>query len=415
MALKLNERYPGRFNSPSAGYPAGSFKNRTTPDSKDGSYLEQDWANDKEGFFQSIISASGVGPNGLVDKVGASQFFDSLLQLSQNQVAQAFTTGGTATALTLTPVPAISAYAAKLRFNVTFNVGGGANPTINVSGRGAINLKQYNSTGAKVAAVFSAGQNSDILYDGVDFILLSQLPTISNGLQYRSMFYLSGATTISAATHAGSILIGLSNTAFNVQLPLVSSAPESSTFTFFNYFPGTMKIVCAGSDDIATSGNSPTMDLAQGMSVTLVSNNGTSWFATGVVQQATELVLGAAKFATQSQTDTGTDDTTTVTPKKLRSGFVASFGTNGYVKFPSWLGGLTIQWGSVNGSNSTNSFPLAFANACTYLGATAQIDSNSPGADGERQVSAFVVSNSQYRLRNGTANGLSMKWLAVGY
>ena len=47
MSLKLNERYPARFNNPTAGYPQGSFKNRTTPTAKDGSYLEKDWANDK--------------------------------------------------------------------------------------------------------------------------------------------------------------------------------------------------------------------------------------------------------------------------------------------------------------------------------------------------------------------------------
>lgn len=78
MALKLNERYPGRFVNPSGEYPLGSFKNRTTPTSKDGSYLEKDWANDKEGFFQSLIYSAGLVANGLVDKVGASQYFDAL-------------------------------------------------------------------------------------------------------------------------------------------------------------------------------------------------------------------------------------------------------------------------------------------------------------------------------------------------
>lgn len=91
MSLKLNERYPGRFNNPSADYPGGSFKNRTTPDAKDGSYLEKDWANDKEGFFQSLLSAAGITASGTVDKVGASQFFDALQQLKQNQSGVAFT------------------------------------------------------------------------------------------------------------------------------------------------------------------------------------------------------------------------------------------------------------------------------------------------------------------------------------
>lgn len=182
MSLKLNERYPGRFSNPSADYPAGSFKNRTSPVAKDGSYLEKDWANDKEGFFQSIVAAMGAAPNGLVDKVGASQFFDCLLQLFQNQIAQAFPTAGTATALTLTPVPAISAYTANQRFSVKFHVASGANPTLNTSAKGAKALKQYDASGAKVAAAFAVGQISDVVYDGVDFVLIDPLPAAANNL-----------------------------------------------------------------------------------------------------------------------------------------------------------------------------------------------------------------------------------------
>jgi hypothetical protein len=87
MALKLNERYPGRFNNPSADYPQGSFKNRTSPTAKDGSYLEQDWANDKEGFFQSLLSSAGIVSNGTVDKVGASQYMDALALVTRKTSA----------------------------------------------------------------------------------------------------------------------------------------------------------------------------------------------------------------------------------------------------------------------------------------------------------------------------------------
>ncbi len=99
MSLKLNEHYPGRFNNPSSDYPQGSFKNRTTPTAKDGSYLEEDWANDKEGFFQSLLSAAGVTANGLVDKVGASQYFDALTQVTRGRFlnVRVFNTAGTFT------------------------------------------------------------------------------------------------------------------------------------------------------------------------------------------------------------------------------------------------------------------------------------------------------------------------------
>lgn len=79
MALNLPNRYPGRFTPPSDGYPQGSFKNRTAPGALDGSYLEKDWANDKEGFFQSLIDAAGITVNDLPDEVGSSQYYDALL------------------------------------------------------------------------------------------------------------------------------------------------------------------------------------------------------------------------------------------------------------------------------------------------------------------------------------------------
>lgn len=87
MALTLPNRYPGRFNPPSAEYPQGSFKNRTAPGALDGSYLEQDWANDKEGFFQSLIAAAGLTPSDIPDEVGSSQYYDALLAVIAGEVS----------------------------------------------------------------------------------------------------------------------------------------------------------------------------------------------------------------------------------------------------------------------------------------------------------------------------------------
>lgn len=89
MALKLNEAYPGRFNNPSPEYPQGSFKNRTTPTAEDGSYFEQQWANDHLAFLSSLLDGAGVEANGSVDQVGASQYYDALLQVIASQNADA--------------------------------------------------------------------------------------------------------------------------------------------------------------------------------------------------------------------------------------------------------------------------------------------------------------------------------------
>ena len=232
MSLKLNERYPGRFNNPSVGYPGGSFKNRTTPTAKDGSYLEKDWANDKEGFFQSLLSAAGITANGAVDAVGASQFFDALQALKQTQAGTAFTTAGTAAAQTLTPTPAISAYAAPLRFRVKFSQASTGSGTINISGIGARNLKQYDYAGAKVAAVYAVGQLADIEYDGTDFVLLDQLPaSIGNfvGIQgaYKNLLITTTGLSALAVITADEIVVESSTNTYQT-LRSVNVSPSLS-------------------------------------------------------------------------------------------------------------------------------------------------------------------------------------------
>lgn len=89
MALKRNETYPGRFSNPTSAHPQGAFKNRTAPGSQDGSYLEQQWANDWDGFFGSLLTSAGITPDGNVDAVGASQYFKGLLRLTTGVVGDA--------------------------------------------------------------------------------------------------------------------------------------------------------------------------------------------------------------------------------------------------------------------------------------------------------------------------------------
>lgn len=79
MALKRDTRYPGRFTAGNAAHPQGAFKNRTAPDAKDGSYLEQDWANDWDGFFARLLTVAGVTANGNVDSGTSSQYYDALI------------------------------------------------------------------------------------------------------------------------------------------------------------------------------------------------------------------------------------------------------------------------------------------------------------------------------------------------
>ena len=97
-------------------------------------------------------------------------------ELVQKQSYTAFTTAGAAPNYTITPSPAIASYAAGQRFRVKFHAAGNGADLLNVSGRGNKSLKQYDSAGAKVAAIIKANQLSDVEYDGTDFVILDALP-----------------------------------------------------------------------------------------------------------------------------------------------------------------------------------------------------------------------------------------------
>ena len=91
----------------------------------------------------------------------------------QSQTWVAFTTSGSSGTYTLTPNPAITAYAVGQKFNVTFNAASNTTNTININGLGAKSLKMYNYAGSKIDAIFALNQVSDIIYDGTDFVLLN--------------------------------------------------------------------------------------------------------------------------------------------------------------------------------------------------------------------------------------------------
>ena len=85
MALNLDDRYPGRAGGKTLDYPQGSFKNRTSPNAQDGTFLEQDWANDMLAFFQALMSNAGMAANNVVDTARASQYFDALVKTIRGQ------------------------------------------------------------------------------------------------------------------------------------------------------------------------------------------------------------------------------------------------------------------------------------------------------------------------------------------
>lgn len=94
----------------------------------------------------------------------------------QTQAGTAFTAAGVAPAYTLTPSPALTAYAAPQRFRVKFTANGtlGSN-TLNINGLGAIGLYQYDGAGNLVPATILAGMLSDVEYNGTQMVVLDPL------------------------------------------------------------------------------------------------------------------------------------------------------------------------------------------------------------------------------------------------
>ncbi|MGF6287877.1 phage tail protein [Pseudomonas silensiensis] len=127
---------------------------------------------------------------------------------------------------------------------------------------------------------------------------------------------------------------------------------------------------------------------------------------------ATETNQGTAKVATQNQADVGADDTTFITPKKMRWGITASLNVNGYIIFPTWMFSFIIQWTTVGsipaGASGSVAWPVAFRAACLFGGAcpVGVTANNSAG-----NIVPGAVSNTGVNLHNwGVITAPSRAW-----
>lgn len=283
--------------------------------------VTDDFLNDVQEEIISVLAAAGITPV----KGTQDQLYKAISGLSQTQKNTAFIAGGTGPTFTLTPSPAIAAYAENQRFQIKFTSAGGSNPTLNVSTRGAKNLKQYNSAGAKVNAIITAGLTSDVFYDGTDFIVLDQLAGSGGttaaqfdsstnlattefvqrvGIQYSRILNLTTSATLVAANAAGALVAGVSNTAFNVTLPISAGMPAGSSVTFWNFSPGVMTVLPfgtgSGADSIFMPAIRSSVQLSIGEKLTLVSNGSTGWL--NIEKPKNTATFSASSFSQNADT-----------------------------------------------------------------------------------------------------------------
>lgn len=136
--------------------------------------------------------------------------------------------------------------------------------------------------------------------------------------------------------------------------------------------------------------------------------------------QASETVAGFAKIATQTLVNAGADDSSFVTPKKLRWGFAISATTNGYIALPSWLGGLIIQWGVTTDiatdSSFTVTFPIQFTVLPFGISSIGVNDNSTTSKDNVPQLVSRSVTSMVLRANgvSGSTTAAPQIWIAVG-
>ena len=135
----------------------------------------------------------------------------------------------------------------------------------------------------------------------------------------------------------------------------------------------------------------------------------------GASTGATESIAGTIKISTTGQVSAGTDNTTAVSPAKLKEIFVngSRKTQNGYQKLPS---GVIMQWGMVADNVANVTFPVAFPTGCASLQITRGVGT---GSD-EIWLSLPVVlklSNTAFTVDPVIESPYKslVYWFAVGY
>ncbi|MBS0430494.1 MAG: hypothetical protein JSR41_24675 [Proteobacteria bacterium] len=155
--------------------------------------------------------------------------------------------------------------------------------------------------------------------------------------------------------------------------------------------------------------------------------------ALGVPAANDAALTGNPTATTQANSDNSTRIATTAWVRSAMAtiasaaGFSSSFGASSYVKFPSWLGGLVVQWGSTvvitDGSgNAAVTFPLTYP---TAVRGTVAVSGDSAVVSGAALLSMYTtgwpttsgfavhVCNSTNAVSTASAS-VRVNWISLG-
>ena len=136
----------------------------------------------------------------------------------------------------------------------------------------------------------------------------------------------------------------------------------------------------------------------------------------GAVSSTKRRLLRIASSADMLDNDC---DDAAVTPKKLRAGFSAHFGSLGYFAFPGWLGGLIFQWGVSSvvpaGVNAATTYPIAFTSGLfTLLHSYSNGDLTGAAQGSPSNAFSNVSPLTQFFIYNGGSAPSQYSWVAIG-
>ena len=187
----------------------------------------------------------------------------------QAQLATAFTTGGTGTAFTITPTPAITAYAANQEWDVVFSAACGAAPTFQVSGLASPpNLVKQNADGTYsnlAAGDFPSGWTSNVkMVSATQALVRDLLLTTANTFtkaQRGAVVALTDGATITPDFSAGnnfSVTLGGNRTLAN---PTNVVAGQSGVIAVTQDATGSRTLAYGANFDY-TGGSAPVLSTA---------------------------------------------------------------------------------------------------------------------------------------------------------
>jgi hypothetical protein len=131
-------------------------------------------------------------------------------------------------------------------------------------------------------------------------------------------------------------------------------------------------------------------------------------------------ILSLLTYATQAEAEAGSATDKPMNALRVRQasvlGYASSLSANGYIKLPTWLGGMIIQWGSATCTGDSNStaitWPITFPTACLQAVASQNGDFNVAADAG---AGIFGLTTTGANLRNGANVTTALRYIAIGY